>query len=239
MQDHPARMTVTRTNEPATPPPPRATWTLADLALLHSMIVQGLQLKEKNPPVLRLTSQQRTKFLSVPAGRLELRAPMTIHGERAVLPFPLEKVKHRCGPIPLAAASQMDLAIVVLQHAQSLGGFELINKGWRHMNRSYGVKYACEEPRPDRKAVQREDIRQRVIKKLSYPVFFELLELRATDIEMDKELQHLEPAWYLGGLSGADHNELHEEDFRQSECNQQLCGLGHNHPPLPDLPRDH
>eukprot|EP00624_Nannochloropsis_granulata_P000350 evm.model.NODE_11327_length_113420_cov_67.305626.15 len=139
---------------------------------------------------------------------------MTIHGERAVLPFPLEKVKHRCGPIPLAAASQMDLAIVVLQHAQSLGGFELIKKGWRHMNRGYGVKCACEEPRPDRKAVQREDIRQRVIKKLSYPVFFELLELRETDIEMDKELQHLEPAWYLGGLSGADHNELKVDGVR-------------------------
>ena len=64
------------------------------------MICKGLRPKEKNPPVPKLTSQQRGKFLSMPTGRLELLAPKTIHGERAMLPFPLQKVKPGCGPIP-------------------------------------------------------------------------------------------------------------------------------------------
>jgi hypothetical protein len=180
------------------------------------MICKGLRPKERNPPVPKLTSQQRGKVLSIPTGRLELLAPKTIHGERAMLPFPLQKVKPGCGPIPLAAAGQVDLAIAVLQHAQSLGGFELIKKGSRLMNRGYNIKCACEgkhckESRPDRKADNGEGARQSATKKLGCPVSFDLLELRATDIEKDKEeyarLQHLEPAWYLVGLPEADHNE--------------------------------
>ena len=152
----------------------------------------------------------------MPTGRLELLAPKTIHGERAMLPFPLQKVKPGCGPIPLAATGQVDLAIAVLQHAQSLGGFELIKKGSRLMNRGYNIKCACEgrhckESRPDRKADNGEGARQSATKKLGCPVSFDLLELRATDIEKDKEeyarLRHLEPAWYLVGLPEADHNE--------------------------------
>ncbi len=159
--------------------------------------------------------------VSFPAhGSGELLAPKTFNGERAMLPFPLQRVKSGCGPIPLAPAAHLPLAIAVLQHTQALGGFKLIKKGFRHQGRGYHIKCECEgkhkeETRPDRKTDNggglRQGPRQSATKKLECPVSFDLLELRATDIEKDKEsgsrLQHLEPAWYLVGLPKDDHND--------------------------------
>ena len=197
---------------PTPPPPPRPPYTRAELRPLHDAISKGVKPEEWNPPVHPLTKREEGKFLSMPTGRVELLAPMTIHKERATLPFPLQRVKPGCGPIPLAPPSQVNLAIAVLQHAQSLGGFELIKKGSRHNDRGYHVKCACEgkhhvEVRANRKSDNHEATRQSATKRLECPVSFDLLELRATDIEKVSRLQHLEPAWYLVGLPKEDHNE--------------------------------
>ena len=158
-----------------------------------------------------LTKQERGKFLSMPAGRVDLLAAMTINKVRATLPFPLGRVKAGCGLIPLAPPGQLNLSVAVLQHLHSLGGFELIKKGARHNDRGYHLKCECEgkhyvETRADRKNDKVDGARQSATKKLGCLVSFDLLELRATDIKKDDSLQHLEPGWYLVGLPMHDHN---------------------------------
>ncbi len=92
-------MMLMRTKGSALPPPPRATWTLADLAPLLGIIAQCLRLDERSPSVSRLTGKQRAKFLSMPTSAHELLVPMTIHGERAMLPSPRGETPLRPHPL--------------------------------------------------------------------------------------------------------------------------------------------
>ncbi len=181
-----------------------------------------------------LTKQERGKFLSMPAGRVDLLAAMTINKVRATLPFPLGRVKAGCGLIPLAPPGQLNLSVAVLQHLHSLGGFELIKKGARHNDRGYHLKCECEgkhyvETRADRKNDKVDGARQSATKKLWCLVSFDLL---SCGQQTSRRMTHCSTSSRVvpGRPPHArSRRRLLKPGVHQVGTNQHPRGLGHFH----------